>query len=118
MKLFSSVPLKKLCKKAFRISLVFSLTVFAFLRMIFFELPFSVEDLINLTKVIAAGFFMTILAGVSFYSLVAILSELKRFLLNPNYNQPKLFNRIMHAVTVAPGIKEEQHSIYPEPMAA
>lgn len=118
MKLFSSIPLKKLCKKAFRISLVFSLTVFAFLRMIFYELPFSVEDLINLTKVMAAGFFMTMLTGISFYSLVAILSELKRFLLNPDYDQPKLFSRIIHAVKPTLRIKEEQHSIYPKPMAA
>jgi len=43
--------LKLFLKETFLASLIFSITVFAWLRLIFFEVPFSVyEDGMNITK--------------------------------------------------------------------
>ena len=105
-------------KKAFRISLVLSLTVYAFLRMIFFELPFSVEDISWLAKIVAAGFAMTLVAGFIFYSLIAILKELKQFLLTPGYYQRNIIGRIINSMNLPRDFFEEQKTFRNESVAA
>jgi hypothetical protein len=105
-------------KKSLRISLVLSLTVYAFLRMIFFELPFSVEDISWLVKVIAAGFAMTLVSGLIFFSLIAILKELKRFVLTPGYRQRNIVRRVIRKVSIPADFFEEQKYLLNEQIAA
>ena len=105
-------------KKSLRISLVLSLTVYAFLRMIFYELPFSMEDISWLLKVIAAGFAMTLISGFIFFSLIAILKELKRFLLTPGYNQRNIVGKVIKTMNIPTDFYEERTILLNEPIAA
>lgn len=86
---FTVARLQATCKKLFQISLLFSSLSFAFLRMIFFELPFSwIEDGVWIIKLIAAGFFMTLSSFITFHLLIIIFAELKKFILDPGYGMP------------------------------
>ena len=118
MKQSSSLRPKIFFKKAFRISLLLSLAVYVFLRMIFYELPFSIEDISWLIKIVAAGFAMTLIAGLIFFSLVAILRELKKFLVTPGYNQRNIVHRVISKVRLPADFFEESNSYLNEPIAA
>ena len=64
-------PLKLFLKETFLASLAFSLTVFAWLRLIFFEVPFSVyEDGMNIAKTILFGWAMMIVLKAAWLFLL------------------------------------------------
>jgi len=66
-------PLKLFLKETFFLSLILSLTVFAWLRLIFFEVPFSVyEDGMNITKTILFAWAMMILLKASWLLLLHV----------------------------------------------
>jgi hypothetical protein len=63
--------LKLFLKETFLASLVFSITVFAWLRLIFFEVPFSVyEDGMNITKTILFGWAMMMMLKAAWLLLL------------------------------------------------
>ena len=62
MNIPSAQPVKRFLKQTFLIGLVISLTVYAWLRVIFFEVPFSVsEDGSIIIKTVLFGWFLIIL---------------------------------------------------------
>ena len=69
----STQQLKKFLKQTFFIGLIISLTVFAWLRMIFFEVPFSVaEDGSIMIKTVLFGWFVIILLKGAWLLLLLI----------------------------------------------
>ena len=65
--------LKKFLKETFLIGLVISLPVYAWVRLIFFEVPFSLsEDMVTLFKVLMTGWIIMICLKGAFYTLLAI----------------------------------------------
>ncbi|MEO6719199.1 MAG: hypothetical protein ABIN67_02495, partial [Ferruginibacter sp.] len=61
---------------------------------------------------------MTLIAGLIFYSLVAILRELKKFLLTPGYNQRNIVGRVINRVSLPADFFEERHTYLNESIAA
>jgi hypothetical protein len=65
--------LKRFFKQTFLLGLVISLTVYAWLRIIFFEVPFSIsEDGSIMIKTILFGWFVIILIKVAWLLLLLI----------------------------------------------
>jgi hypothetical protein len=73
MKVPFTRQLKKFFGQTFLIGVVISLTVFAWLRLIFFEVPFSfAEDGLIMLKTILFGWFLIIVAKSAWLTLLAI----------------------------------------------
>ncbi len=67
--------LRRFLKQTLLLGLVISLPVYAWVRLIFFEIPFSPsEDIITLTKVIATGWMMMIVLKGTFHLIVATMA--------------------------------------------
>ena len=65
--------LKRFLKETFVIGLILSLTVFAWIRLIFFEVPFSIsEDGLIFLKTILCGWIMIMLAKSSWLLLLLV----------------------------------------------
>ena len=65
--------LKLFLKETFLIGLALSLTVYAWLRLIFFEVPFSVsEDGLIITKTILCGWLMIIILKATWLIILVI----------------------------------------------
>jgi hypothetical protein len=70
--------LKLFLKETFIIGLILSITVFAWLRLIFFEVPFSVsEDGLILTKTILCGWTMIMILKVAWLSILLIAQKIE-----------------------------------------
>lgn len=70
--------LKLFLKETFIIGLVLSLTVFAWLRLIFFEVPFSVsEDGLILTKTILCGWAMIMILKAAWLTILLIAQKIE-----------------------------------------
>ena len=73
MNSFSLQWIRKFFRGTFPISLVISLSIFAWLRIIFFEVPFSLkEDTVTLAKVVITGWLMVVGIKGAFYALLGI----------------------------------------------
>ena len=73
MNSFSFQWIRKFFRGTFAISLVISLSLYAWLRLIFFEVPFSLqEDAVTLAKVVATGWLMVIGIKGAFYTLLGV----------------------------------------------
>jgi len=70
MKSFTFQRLIQIVKESFLFSLVLSLTVFIWIRLIFFELTVSAEDLLNFARIIIAGWLMILLLRSIFEFIV------------------------------------------------
>ena len=82
--------LKKFFKDTFLIGLVISLPVYAWVRLIFFEVPFSLsEDTITLFKVVMTGWIIMICLKGAFYSLLFIGEQCKRVKVTAPTVRPK-----------------------------
>lgn len=76
MKSVSIPQLKTFFKETFLAGAIISLPVFAWVRIIFFEVPFSfAEDTTNLFKTLLTGWFMMIIFRTAWYSLIAIIEK-------------------------------------------
>jgi len=65
--------LKRFLKETFIIGLILSLTVFAWMRLIFFEVPFSIsEDGSIFLKTILCGWIMIMLAKTAWLLLLSV----------------------------------------------
>jgi len=84
MNSFSFQWIRNFLRGTFPISLVISLSVYAWLRLIFFEVPFSLEeDLITVVKVILTGWVMVIMLKGIFYSILGICYMVRKRTLKP-----------------------------------
>jgi hypothetical protein len=71
--------IKKFFKDTFLIGLVISLPVYAWVRLIFFEVPFSLsEDTITLFKVLMTGWIIMICLKGAFYTLLVVGQQCKK----------------------------------------
>lgn len=78
MAFFSFSPLKRFLRETFLLGLVISLTIYGWVRLLFIEMPFSVEeDAVNLFKIVLSGWILVILLKGSFYALLAIGGQLE-----------------------------------------
>jgi hypothetical protein len=69
--------LKLFLKETFIVGLVLSLTVFAWLRLIFFEVPFSVsEDGLILIKTILCGWTMIMILKAAWLTILLIAQKI------------------------------------------
>lgn len=70
--------LKLFLKETFIIGLILSITVFAWLRLIFFEVPFSVsEDGLILTKTILCGWTMIMILKAAWLTILLIAQKIE-----------------------------------------
>ncbi len=73
MNSFSFQWIRKFFRGTIPVSLVISLSIFVWLRLIFFEVPFSLqEDAITLVKVVVTGWLMVVGIKGIFYALLGI----------------------------------------------
>lgn len=67
--------LRRFFKQTFLLGLVISLPVYAWVRLIFFEIPFSPsEDIITLAKVIMTGWSMMIVLKGTYHLIIGAMS--------------------------------------------
>lgn len=72
-------PLTLFLKETFKLGLFLSLTVFAWLRLIFFEVPFSIpEDGVNLIKTVLCGWMMMMLLKAAWLLLLYAGQKIER----------------------------------------
>ena len=70
--------LKKFFKETFVLGLIISLPVYAWVRLIFFEVPFSIsEDTMTLFKVMLTGWIIMIAFKGTYYGLLALTTHWK-----------------------------------------
>jgi len=70
--------LKRFLKETFIIGLILSMTVFAWIRLIFFEVPFSIsEDGSIFLKTILCGWIMIMLAKTAWLLLLSVGQKLE-----------------------------------------
>ena len=76
-------PLLRFLKQTFLVGLVISLTVYAWLRVIFFEVPFSVsEDGSILIKTVLFGWFIISLAKAAWLLILLACEKIESFRTN------------------------------------
>ncbi len=73
----------QIVKESFILNLFLSLTVFAWIRLIFYEVPFSAEDPLNFVRIITAGWVMILFFRAGFELLVLLISRLQHMRLKP-----------------------------------
>jgi hypothetical protein len=73
-------PVKRFLKQTFLIGLVISLTVYAWLRVIFFEVPFSIsEDGSIIIKTVLFGWFLIILLKAAWLLILFAGEKIESF---------------------------------------
>jgi hypothetical protein len=73
MKFIASAKLKKLFKQTATFSLLLSVSVYGWARILFYEVPFTIEeDLPIIAKIITLCWMMVLAAGIAFNILVRI----------------------------------------------
>ena len=88
MNSFSFQWIRKFFRGTFAISLVISLSIFAWLRLIFFEVPFSLqEDAVTLAKVVVTGWLMVIGIKGAFYALLGVCELVRSRSLRPLFEK-------------------------------
>jgi len=80
MNIPSAQPVKRFLKQTFLVGLVISLTVYAWLRVIFFEVPFSIsEDGSILIKTVLFGWFIIILLKAAWLLILFAGEKIESF---------------------------------------
>lgn len=97
-----NLPQRRSIKKSLKVTFIFgaalSLSVYCWLRIIFFEVPFSVrEDLPILLKVVTTGWIMAIGLKLSFYTLLGLIQLIKV----PRQFPPAARKAVLLPVTIA-----------------
>jgi len=88
MNIPSAQPLKRFLKQTFLFGLVISLTVYAWLRVIFFEVPFSIsEDGSIIIKTVLFGWFIIIVLKAAWLLMLFIGEKIESFKTKQNQEQ-------------------------------
>jgi len=94
-------PLKRFFKQTFLIGLVFSLTVYAWLRVIFFEVPFSIsEDGTILIKTVLSGWSMIIVLKATWLFIVFVGEKIDS-LKGKKFTRRRTVNPLVTAGTIS-----------------
>lgn len=87
--------LKKFLKETFVLGLVISLPVYMWVRLIFFEVPFSItEDTATLFKVVMTGWIIMIALKGTFYTILALAAQWRTHSLKPAFKPGWAFTTI------------------------
>jgi len=79
MKRLSTGEVKHFLRQTFLIGLIISLSVYGWVRMLFFEVPFTVkEDVLNVLKIVMTGWLLIILLKLAFYSILEGVKRLQK----------------------------------------
>jgi hypothetical protein len=79
MKRLSTGEVKHFLRQTFLIGLIISLSVYGWVRMLFFEVPFTVkEDVLNVLKIVMTGWLLIILLKLTFYSILEGVKRLQK----------------------------------------
>jgi len=88
MNTFSLQWIRKFFRGTIPVSLVISLSIFVWLRLIFFEVPFSLqEDSVTLFKVVITGWLMVVGIKGAFYALLGICELIRSRSLRPLFEK-------------------------------